>query len=185
MNFSNFVDLLHVLQSVLFVTGGFLLPIQYLPVFICAVTWMVSRYHDYCVVSEFARSGQNYINGCIENKDFTRDCLKIYEKFGINMTVELSSNLLTTFLAINIVVSLYRMSVFYKFPLLFEANTKKKRINYSLFILSVLILILFGETFVHVFYYMELDMPYCDEMFTEYNSIFLPKSLTKAESLFD
>lgn len=185
MNFSGFIDLLHVLQSVLFLTGGFFLPIQYLPVFICAVTWMVSRYHDYCVVSEFARSGQNYINGCKEKKDFTRDCLKIYEKFGIHMTVELSSNLLTTFLAINIVVSLYRMSVFYKFPLLFDANTKKKRIRYSLFIVFVLMLILFGEAIVHILHYKELNMPYCDEMFTECDSIFLPKYLTKENPLFD
>jgi hypothetical protein len=185
MNFSNVIDLLHFLQSVLFVTGGFILPIQYLPIFICAVTWMLSRYHDYCIISEFARSGQNYINGCREKKDFTRDCLKIYEKYGINMTVELSSNLLTTFLAINIIVSLYRISVFYNFPILFVGNTKRKRLSYSLFIIIVLILILFGEAFIHIIYYKELDMPSCDEMFTEYDTIFLPKSSTRVDSVLD
>ena len=47
-----------------FVVGGFILPVDYLPVFIFLVTWQLSRYHDYCVISEFTRSGQNFFNGC-------------------------------------------------------------------------------------------------------------------------
>ena len=170
--FSTSIDTLHSLQSVIFATGSFILPVEYLPVFICLVTWMLSRYHDYCFISEITRSGQNFLNGCREDKDYTRDIIQWYSDKGIPMTRELSSNILTAVLAINILVSLYRLSKRYKFPILFISNSKRKMTYWSIFVCLVVLLVTVCEIFVHILYESDRQLPPCNECYTLASSIY-------------
>lgn len=172
--FSTLIDTLHVLQSVIFVTGSVILPVEYLPVFICLVTWMLSRYHDYCFISEITRSGQNFLNGCREDKDFTRENIQWYNDRGIPMTRELSSNILTALLAINIIVSLYRLSKHYKFPILFTSNSKRKMTYWSIFVCSVVLLVTICEIFVHFLFESDRKLSPCYECSTPASTIWGP-----------
>jgi hypothetical protein len=181
MLFSKVFDSLHLLQSILFVAGGFLLPVNYLPVFICGITWMLTRYHDYCIISEFTRAGQNFLNGCKEDKDYSRECLKKYEEYGIYMTPKLSSNIMTAMLGINVFVSLYRMSVYHKFPIIYHTSSKKERTSWYFFIIFLFLLVLTGEAIFYALYESDLNLPECNN-----NSNFqMPTSSTIIDSIKD
>ena len=170
--FSSSIDNLHFLQSVLFGTGSFILPVEYLPVFIFCVTWLLARYHDYCVISEITRSGQNFLNGCREDKDFAGGLIDWYTVKGIPMTRELSSNIFTAVLAINIIVSVYRLSKRYNFPILFTSNSKKKMTYWTIFSFSLLFVVTACEMIVHVLYESDQQLPPCDEFYTPVSTIY-------------
>lgn len=54
MALAKLVDLFHGLQSVCFVVLTFVAPVQWLPLMVCSIIYMLTRYHDYCVFSELA-----------------------------------------------------------------------------------------------------------------------------------
>jgi hypothetical protein len=172
------LDKIHLAQSLFFVTGGFLLPVECLPVFICLIVWMLSRYHDYCVISELTESGEDYFTGCKAKKKYSETMLELYASWGVSITPQFSSNIVCTLLAINIYVSLYRISKHHNFPLLYKTTSKKKRTWWSIFVLFAVVSMVICEVIVHLIHDTRKKLPDClPSKFTPIEKIRLKRNL--------
>ena len=172
MFFPSLLDKIHLLQSFFFVTGGFFLPVECLPVFICQLVWMLTRYHDYCVLSEITETSTDYLEGCKVKQTFSESVLEWYRSMGIPMSYTLSSNLVCTALGINIYVSLYRISKKHNFPLLYSTNEKKERTWWSIFVFFTISCVVICEGVIHFLYESRKNLPDCSEKLTPVENIY-------------
>lgn len=106
------IDTLHVAQSLTFVLGGFFIPVDHVPAFLVGVIYMLSRYHDYCVLSELSRVIREYYRECRDEESlqdfssFWRDW--VWGPIGLDINQEFQQNLNTAKIAISGFVALYR-----------------------------------------------------------------------------
>lgn len=157
------VDVIHVLQSIGFVLGGFLLPPRALPFFLFCVIYMLARYHDYCVLSEFSRVLKEHAADCkAEGGEFSQRWRDVADRIGVPMASEFQQNMNTALVGISGFVAAYRLARAVDMPLFspFRAQGMSTVLVYS-----ILLLILSGEVATHWWHGKRL--PFCDPATTE------------------
>ena len=121
---------------------------------------MLSRYHDYCVYSEFSRVLREHRTQCRDDIDFSsywKDY--VWDPMGIPMNRSLQMNLNTTLVAVSGIVALYRLTHKHGTPILETLSAGSKTFVFIEFAIAVI-----GEVAVHLAYGKK--MPQCGAKWT-------------------
>ena len=117
-SFAILVDVAHFSVMVILMLGNAIGPINLVPAIMICQIYTVARFHDYCVFSAISEKGQDVLNGCTKERDFSGMFLDLYSTMGVEASSRLQNNLTTGILGASLVIGLLRLSNKYKFSLI-------------------------------------------------------------------